>query len=199
MECPKVTPGLRSSTSLTFWKGRKTAKFSEQVRLQFFFIEIKAILILQQFKGHEKLPIHGKAESWDRTDVERFMHKLLADKFLYEEFLITIEDMSAAYLRVGQDCQKIFSLDKVKIQKENLIESLIYLRSTNSWSRHLRTAQPLDLQLCRQGSMQTESFCWTSRPTAWKHCKMHFERLPFPWMWHLLLLLTIRYVIKPDG
>jgi len=84
----------------------------EQVRLDHTHIALRWLIFLLII-GHDKLSIHGKAESWDRTDVERFMHKLLADKFLYEEFLITIEDMSAAYLRIGQDSHRVFSLDKV--------------------------------------------------------------------------------------
>jgi hypothetical protein len=78
--------------------------------LSIVFCVFSTIILLL---GHDKLSIHGKAEGWDRTDVERVMHKMLADNFLYEEFMITREDMSAAYLRIGPDCQRVFTLDKV--------------------------------------------------------------------------------------
>lgn len=66
-------------------------------------------LITLKLSGHTKLPLHGKGSSWQRTDLERLLRKLLLAGFLYEEFFVTKEDMAVAYVRSGPNCEKLLS------------------------------------------------------------------------------------------
>ncbi|XP_065352906.1 recQ-like DNA helicase Blm isoform X2 [Cloeon dipterum] len=75
--------------------------------------------------GLDQLPIHGKAASLSRADVERLLQKLVVDNFLSEEFLSTVEDRTAAYVRLGPKHDAIFSVQKfsfaVKKPKEGTL------------------------------------------------------------------------------
>ncbi|VUZ40500.1 unnamed protein product, partial [Hymenolepis diminuta] len=51
--------------------------------------------------GDNSLPIYAKGSNYSKTDAERLLHKLLADRVLNEEFSITAADTVATYLRPG--------------------------------------------------------------------------------------------------
>ncbi|THK33110.1 Bloom syndrome protein homolog [Diachasma alloeum] len=49
--------------------------------------------------GTNKLALYGRGKSWNKSDVERLIHKLVVDGLLEEEMVIK-NDMTAAYLRL---------------------------------------------------------------------------------------------------
>lgn len=49
---------------------------------------------------HNKTSYHGKLKDWNRSDIQRLMHRLVIDGYLREE-LIFINDIPQAYLRIG--------------------------------------------------------------------------------------------------
>ncbi|KAH9283432.1 Bloom syndrome -like protein [Echinococcus granulosus] len=55
---------------------------------------------VQRNQDHS-LSLYGKGANYSKTDAERLLHRLLADRVLNEEFAITAMDTVAAYLRPG--------------------------------------------------------------------------------------------------
>lgn len=51
--------------------------------------------------GHNKLPLYGRGKTWARSDIERLLHKLTIDEFLMEDLVVTREDITCAYIKVG--------------------------------------------------------------------------------------------------
>ncbi|PSN41142.1 hypothetical protein C0J52_05200 [Blattella germanica] len=51
--------------------------------------------------GHNKLPVYGRGKKWARADVERLLRKLTIEEFLMEELIVTRDDITCAYIKIG--------------------------------------------------------------------------------------------------
>lgn len=63
---------------------------------------------IQRNQDHS-LVLYGKGANYSKTDAERLLHRLLADRALTEEFAITTMDTVAAYLRPGPKANLLLS------------------------------------------------------------------------------------------
>uniref|UniRef100_A0A0X3P9R3 RecQ-like DNA helicase BLM n=1 Tax=Schistocephalus solidus TaxID=70667 RepID=A0A0X3P9R3_SCHSO len=54
-------------------------------------------------------PLYGKGANYSKIDAERLIHRLLADRILLEEFVVTTVDTVAAYLRLGPKADSLLS------------------------------------------------------------------------------------------
>ncbi|KAL5967758.1 hypothetical protein TSMEX_004456 [Taenia solium] len=63
---------------------------------------------IQRNQDHN-LALYGKGANYSKTDAERLLHRLLADRVLNEEFAITAMDTVAAYLRPGPRANLLLS------------------------------------------------------------------------------------------
>lgn len=59
--------------------------------------------------GHNTLPLFGKGKSWVRSDIERLLHKLTIEEYLIEDLVVTRDDITCAYIKVGQKAKDLFS------------------------------------------------------------------------------------------
>ena len=65
--------------------------------------------------GHNRHPLHGVGKSWNRTDCERLIHRLILTGYLKEELIITRDDIANSYLRVGPKAQEFLSNPNAKV------------------------------------------------------------------------------------
>ncbi|VDK39808.1 unnamed protein product [Taenia asiatica] len=63
---------------------------------------------IQRNQDHN-LALYGRGANYSKTDAERLLHRLLADRVLNEEFAITAMDTVAAYLRPGPRASLLLS------------------------------------------------------------------------------------------
>ncbi|GAB6031205.1 hypothetical protein CHUAL_009024 [Chamberlinius hualienensis] len=71
--------------------------------------------------GHNKLPLHGKGESYNRTDAERLMRKLVLNHYLQEELVTTANDHTVAYIQMGRRAAELLSgKDKVFLPMQHV-------------------------------------------------------------------------------
>ncbi|KAL5110217.1 hypothetical protein TcWFU_004232 [Taenia crassiceps] len=63
---------------------------------------------IQRNQDHS-LALYGKGANYTKTDAERLLHRLLADRVLNEEFAVTAMDTVAAYLRPGPKANLLLS------------------------------------------------------------------------------------------
>jgi len=59
--------------------------------------------------GHNKLPLYGRGKAWARSDIERLLHKLTIDEFLMEDLVVTRDDITCAYIKVGAKGEDLIS------------------------------------------------------------------------------------------
>ncbi|XP_069695186.1 recQ-like DNA helicase Blm isoform X2 [Periplaneta americana] len=59
--------------------------------------------------GHNKLPLYGRGKSWVRIDIERLLHKLTIEEYLMEDLVVTRDDITCAYLKVGPKSNALLS------------------------------------------------------------------------------------------
>jgi bloom syndrome protein len=61
------------------------------------------------FLGHNKLSLYGRGKTWVRNDIERLLHKLTIEEFLMEDLVITRDDITCAYIKVGAKGEDLIS------------------------------------------------------------------------------------------
>ncbi|XP_021933104.1 Bloom syndrome protein homolog isoform X2 [Zootermopsis nevadensis] len=59
--------------------------------------------------GHNKLSLYGRGKTWVRSDVERLLRKLTIEEFLMEDLVVTREDITCAYIKVGSKGEDLIS------------------------------------------------------------------------------------------
>lgn len=59
--------------------------------------------------GHNKLSLYGRGKAWVRNDIERVMRKLTIEEFLMEDLVVTREDITCAYIKVGAKGEDLIS------------------------------------------------------------------------------------------
>lgn len=64
--------------------------------------------VIQKF-GDQNNPAYGKGASYSKMDAERLFHRLLADRILTEEFIVTVSEHVASYLRPGPSVSSILN------------------------------------------------------------------------------------------
>jgi len=65
--------------------------------------------------GHNKLSVYGRGKTWARSDIERLLHKLTIDEFLMEDLVVTRDDITCAYIKVGAKGEDLIS-GRYKVQ-----------------------------------------------------------------------------------
>ncbi|XP_058447528.1 recQ-like DNA helicase Blm [Malaya genurostris] len=58
--------------------------------------------------NHHRSPYHGRLKSWDRSDIQRLMHKLVIEDYLKED-LIFSNDIPQAYIKIGSKIEKLMN------------------------------------------------------------------------------------------
>ncbi|XP_055546842.1 recQ-like DNA helicase Blm isoform X2 [Wyeomyia smithii] len=58
--------------------------------------------------NHHRTPYHGRLKSWDRSDIQRLMHKLVIEDYLKED-LIFCNDIPQAYIKIGGKIEKLMN------------------------------------------------------------------------------------------
>ncbi|XP_065093126.1 recQ-like DNA helicase Blm isoform X2 [Ochlerotatus camptorhynchus] len=58
--------------------------------------------------NHHRTPYHGRLKSWDRSDIQRLMHKLVIEDYLKED-LIFSNDIPQAYIKIGSKIEKLMN------------------------------------------------------------------------------------------
>ncbi|XP_058821975.1 recQ-like DNA helicase Blm isoform X2 [Topomyia yanbarensis] len=58
--------------------------------------------------NHHRSPYHGRLKNWDRSDIQRLMHKLVIEDYLKED-LIFSNDIPQAYIRIGGKIEKLMN------------------------------------------------------------------------------------------
>lgn len=81
--------------------------------------------------GHNKLPLHGRGQAYQRTDAERLLRKLVLDRFLEEDLVITQMEHAVSYVKLG--CRAAELLNR----KAKVIFTL------RKGSRHSLSVQPI--------------------------------------------------------
>lgn len=64
---------------------------------------------------HDKSPYHGKLKNWEKSDIQRLMHKLVIEEYLMEEMIFTNE-IPQAYIRPGPNAEKMLAQMPPKIK-----------------------------------------------------------------------------------
>jgi hypothetical protein len=65
--------------------------------------------------GHNKLSLHGRGKTWVRSDIERLLRKLTIEEFLMEDLVVTRDDITCAYIKIGAKGEDLIS-GKYKVQ-----------------------------------------------------------------------------------
>uniref|UniRef100_A0A8D8LAU0 RecQ-like DNA helicase BLM n=1 Tax=Culex pipiens TaxID=7175 RepID=A0A8D8LAU0_CULPI len=58
--------------------------------------------------GHNRTAYHGRLKAWDRSDIQRLMHKLVIEDYLKED-LIFSNDIPQAYIKIGSRIEKLMN------------------------------------------------------------------------------------------
>ncbi|XP_063864598.1 recQ-like DNA helicase BLM isoform X1 [Scylla paramamosain] len=59
--------------------------------------------------GHDRLSLHGIGKDFGRNDIERLFRRLVLEGYLQEDMVVSRDDMTFAYLRPGQKCDRFLS------------------------------------------------------------------------------------------
>ncbi|XP_023724702.1 Bloom syndrome protein homolog isoform X2 [Cryptotermes secundus] len=59
--------------------------------------------------GHNKLSLYGRGKTWVRSDIERLLRKLTIEEFLMEDLVVTKDDITCAYIKVGTKGEDLIS------------------------------------------------------------------------------------------
>ena len=59
--------------------------------------------------GHNKLSLYGRGKTWVRGDIERLLRKLTIEEYLMEDLVVTRDDITCAYIKVGSKAKDLFS------------------------------------------------------------------------------------------
>lgn len=64
---------------------------------------------------HAKLPLHGRLSKLQKTDIERFLRKMMAEGLLREEIKVLQHDNVVAYVRIGENAKDLID-DKIRFE-----------------------------------------------------------------------------------
>lgn len=73
-----------------------------------------------------ELSIHGKGKTWNKSDIERMMHKMVIDGLIEEEMMI-FNEIACAYIRIGPKANEFMT------SKDSKVRIVIYLRHLCRW------------------------------------------------------------------
>ncbi|XP_045112964.1 Bloom syndrome protein homolog isoform X2 [Portunus trituberculatus] len=59
--------------------------------------------------GHDRLSLHGIGKDFGRSDIERLFRRLVLEGYLQEDLVVNRDDMTFAYLRPGQKCDRFLN------------------------------------------------------------------------------------------
>ncbi|XP_067126258.1 recQ-like DNA helicase BLM [Centruroides vittatus] len=65
--------------------------------------------------GHNKLALHGRGQTYGRADAERLLRKLVLDRFLEEDLVITQMEHAVSYVKLGCRAQELLN-KQVKVK-----------------------------------------------------------------------------------
>lgn len=78
--------------------------------------------------GHNRSSFHGCLKDWDKSDIQRIIHKLIIENYIREE-IIVIKDIPQSYIKVGSKAGELMSrgakvsfsvMDRMKIVKKKV-------------------------------------------------------------------------------
>lgn len=69
--------------------------------INFFFINL----------GHDKNSLYGRGKSWERLDIERLIHQLIFEGYLFEKMTATRDNIVVAYVKVGPKAFELLTGD----------------------------------------------------------------------------------------
>lgn len=55
--------------------------------------------------NHQRTPYHGQLKDWNRSDIQRLLHRLVIDGYLKEDLIFT-NDIPQAYLKIGPKIER---------------------------------------------------------------------------------------------
>ncbi|XKL68718.1 hypothetical protein PGB90_006487 [Kerria lacca] len=74
--------------------------------------------------GHDKNSLYGRGKSWERLDIERLIHQLIFEGYLFEKMTATRDNIVVAYVKVGPKAFELLTGD-IKIMVPMLETSAV--------------------------------------------------------------------------
>ena len=64
--------------------------------------------------GHDRHKLYGNGKSWEKSDIERLLRKLVYDDYLQEE-LYQNNESSCLYMAIGRKAEEFMKSDNIKV------------------------------------------------------------------------------------